>query len=385
MKYPGMIIHIFNSSIVSGPETLVMPGLVRLKSPVKVVLLSETRLAEGAQNVKSYALSLGLQVIEIPVRSRLDSQAVSDLAKCLTREGATIVHSHDAKASYYALKASQKNGERRYKLVSTHHGIHARSGFVNILYEHYYVRRVLPHFDRVLSVCSSDREGLISRGLEATRVKVHLNGVERVAVDSEQKSSLRAEILRRWDISKRVKDRTLVFGVVARLSAEKRHAYILEVIKAFRIRHPEVDFLLLCFGSGPLLDRLRSQTRSLELEDRVLWMGYRENLSGELSGLDVLLSLSKGEGLPINVLEAGWSGTPVFATEVDGLRDVIGEGEGQLISVDETAASAAEQLYEFSKDVSTLNKVGKKFLARVCSQFSGTRWVSELEKIYNEL
>ena len=45
------------------------------------------------------------------------------------------------------------------------------------------------------------------------------------------------------------------------------------------------------------------------LEKRLVWMGYRKNVGAELAGLDLLLSFSKAEGLPINLIEAGWAAT----------------------------------------------------------------------------
>jgi len=60
------------------------------------------------------------------------------------------------------------------------------------------------------------------------------------------------------------------------------------------------------FRSGPLEDKLRRQVRILGLENRIVWMGYRKEAGSELAGLDILLSFSKAEGLPISLIEAGW-------------------------------------------------------------------------------
>ncbi|CAK9250199.1 unnamed protein product [Sphagnum jensenii] len=94
-----------------------MPALVIIKNQVKVILLAETRLPAGTKKVKEFAESLGLDVVEISVRRRLDLQAVSDLAQCLKTFNAKVVHAHDVKASFYALRASQKSGEKKPKLV----------------------------------------------------------------------------------------------------------------------------------------------------------------------------------------------------------------------------------------------------------------------------
>ena len=45
-----MIFHIFNSSLISGPETLVLPALVKFPQPVQILLLREKRIAAAKQN-----------------------------------------------------------------------------------------------------------------------------------------------------------------------------------------------------------------------------------------------------------------------------------------------------------------------------------------------
>ncbi len=52
-------------------------------------------------------------------------------------------------------------------------------------------------------------------------------------------------------------------------------------------------------------------------------MGYRDDVGRELAGLDLVLSFSKAEGLPINLIEAGWAGTPVMSMLVGGVKDLI--------------------------------------------------------------
>lgn len=383
-----MIVHVFNSSLVSGPETLVMPALAEIRDRAAVILLSEARKCEGSQKVRQYAESFGLQVIEITVRSRFDRRALRELARYLTRPEISMVHAHDVKASVYALKASQSNGTRQFKLVSTHHGVHARSGWLVSMYETYYVKRILPFYDATLTVCSSDRDLLIQRGLNPSKVIVHLNGVDRKRIDPAQRDAIRLEVQNRWGVSQLIRDAgadTCVIGVVARLSQEKRHLSILEVLRALKWRHPAYPWLLFCFGSGPLEKELQEYSLSLGLQHQVHWMGYRSGLADEMVGFDVLLSLSRGEGLPINVLEAGWAGTPVIATAIDGNRDVLTKECGLLVQVDESPERVADRIFEFTRDRKLLGEVGKKFLNRVETQFSGKIWLENLEKIYNEL
>jgi hypothetical protein len=70
-----MIVHVFNSSVVSGPETLVIPALPKLGEPVAVIFLAETRCGDKSSGPPAYTRGFGLEAIEIVVRSGASSPA----------------------------------------------------------------------------------------------------------------------------------------------------------------------------------------------------------------------------------------------------------------------------------------------------------------------
>ncbi len=124
----------------------------------------------------------------------------------------------------------------------------------------------------------------------------------------------------------------------------------------------------------------------MNLENNVLWMGYRKTVGEETAGFDLLISLSFAEGLPINLIEAGWAGTPVLTTWVDGNRDLFPTEEfGALISPFSTVEGIAEKLNQVISNSSQLEKMGKKFQSRVINHFSGEAWLKALEQIYKDL
>ncbi|HTL12683.1 MAG TPA: glycosyltransferase, partial [Bdellovibrionota bacterium] len=342
-----MIVHVFNSSIVSGPETLVIPALKALGEPVTVVFLYETRRGDACDGPVKYAEALGLPTRVVKVHSRVDGGAVRRLREVLKELKPSVVHSHDVKASTYVLKASGPKSRREWALVSTHHGVRGRSGWVPKFYEGFYARWILPGFDRVLSVCGSDRQLLLKRGLDPERVNVHLNGVDRRKVVMADRPSERARIQESWGLAqRRIPNDSVVLGFAGRIAGEKRLDRVLNVARELSengIDLPRWDLVI--FGTGPLEAEYHAMTREMGLEDRVHWMGYRSGLGSEMAGFDVLMSLSDAEGLPINLVEAGWAGTPVLATGVDGNRDLFPTPEhGLTVPVEESDWEIADAL-----------------------------------------
>ncbi|MDR3607105.1 MAG: glycosyltransferase family 4 protein [Oligoflexia bacterium] len=391
-----MIIHLFNSSLVSGPETLVIPALPSLEQElgeIRVGFLFEKRKGSAAESPVEYARRFGLRTFSVAVRRQLDFKAVRELADQLERLRPTIVHAHDVKASTYLALAAlslrlRKKGPLPWKMVSTHHGVHARHGAKIRAYELFYCYVVLRFFDLVLCVCSSDREILLRRGLDPRRVQVHLNGIDREEITSAERPRKSAEIRREWESSLGIDLQSkAVFGMAARLSREKNHALLLDALSHLKRERPDFAWTCLCFGTGSLEEALRERTEELGLGLDVHWAGYRPGLSGEMAGFDILISLSLGEGLPINLLEAGWSGTPVLAVCVDGVKDLLIGNELQLfrLAPNPPAEAVALQLTAMMRDVKTRQLSGSVFQQAVMKNFSGKSWKKGLIEAYRKL
>ncbi len=388
-----MVVHVFNTSLVSGPETLVWPALAVARFDVQIIWLKESRVALDKQtHVEQYLGQLGLSYKVIEVNSRWDKNAIRKLRQILedVQQNIQIAHAHDVKASVFLLSAVRAMKQKKPLLVSTHHGVRARSLVRAALYEKYYSYFILPHYDLVLSVCSDDREILLRRGLQPERVKVHLNGVTRHFIAESERNEIQKNIREQWVIenneARQLKNNFLIFGIVARVEEGKRHDLLLEVIYEIKKRKPEMNFQVICFGRGSLLSKMQLKTKKMNLQEQVLWMGYRPNLGEEFAGFDALISFSKAEGLPINLIEAGWAATPVFACAVDGVKDLIPNSNlGDLFSVDEPFHSLVDKFLNFAQSHEQLRKKGLLFQDWVTKNFSQKKWLEQLEAYYINL
>lgn len=382
-----MIHHVFNSSVVSGPETLVLPNLQGFEEPCEVVLLEETRKAAGAAGVTEYARELGFRVHPFPVVRRLDLGAIRALRVFWKHEHPLIVHAHGPKASLYAMMALRgRRGEPR--LITTHHGVRANDQTPKLrFYETVYEKLVIPRTDLCLTVCTSDRDLLIARGVPSNRIAVHLNGVGRRRYSGSARQQTALDVRKSW--SAIVADdlaETFIVGVVGRLAPEKQHGLILEAFARLRKERPGTNVRLLCFGSGPLERELRDRTAALGLESCVHWLGYRSDMETELTGLDVLLSVSSAEGLPINLIEAGWAGVPVIATGIDGVRDLIEDSDsGVLLPSPAGTHDIVGALTGLLDDRARAQRLAERLQVRVTEGFSKEAWTHRLNEIYQSL
>ncbi len=385
-----MIVHLFNSSSVSGPERLVLPALANFRGQVLIVNLKEERIPRLRESdpLQEYARTLNLEYHAISVRSRWDRQAISELHQLLRQRNPDLVHAQAIKASVYLLQARRKSESHPIPIVSTHHGVHGLPDWKVRLYEFLVRRFFLKHFDRALTVSSADYDFLLMSGIDKDRLRLHLNGIQGRCVTQEERQEEARKARAQWLPQESGRDRLFLMGVVGRLSAEKDHARLLRVLACLKRLPVDRDWRCLIFGFGKLEGSLRRQARDLGLEDRLSWMGYRSEVGNELAGLDLLLSFSKAEGLPINLLEAGWTRTPVMATRVGGVTDLIpDESYGSLVRPEEPAAESAREMQELisTEGESKLRAQGDQLQKRVMQDFTQEKWLERLTEIYAEL
>ncbi|MFN2595270.1 MAG: glycosyltransferase [Actinomycetota bacterium] len=102
-----------------------------------------------------------------------------------------------------------------------------------------------------------------------------------------------------------------------------------------RVRAIVTDARLYLVGDGP--DR---QSLEQNLPDGVEMVGERKDVSTWLAASDVVVLPSRWEGMSLVLLEAMASARPVVATDVAGMREVLGRGGGEVVPVEDREALA---------------------------------------------
>jgi glycosyltransferase involved in cell wall biosynthesis len=383
-----MIVHLFNSSSVSGPERLVLPALATLPEQFTIVNLREDRVLNGTDPLRDFCRLLNLRYIAIPVDGRWDGRAIRRLRETLMELDPALVHAHAIKASAYLRSAAHRNSIQPFPIVSTHHGVHGLPDLKYRMLEWVYRHHVLKSFNRVLCVSSADYDEVLKSGIGKDRLRLHLNGVDGTPVTVQNRSSEAKRIRALWMAEEADRDKLFLLGVVGRLSREKDHSRILRVLYSLNRLPCQMKWKCLIFGTGALEQELKEKMIQAGLQERILWMGYRNDVGKELAGLDLLLSFSKAEGLPINLIEAGWAGTPVMATWVGGVKDLLPEDRfGLRVPAGESPEASARRLQAIltARGREELHSLGVNFQIRVMKEFTQDQWLQRLRDIYSEL
>jgi glycosyltransferase involved in cell wall biosynthesis len=140
-------------------------------------------------------------------------------------------------------------------------------------------------------------------------------------------------------------------GYVGRLKRYKKVNYLLEALKIVLRRIPDARLMLA--GSGDYLPALISLAARLRLGDRVEFMGFvsEEAKIEMLQRAHVVVNPSSKEGWGVTVIEANACGTPVIASDVQGLRDAVVDGKtGFLVPFGDVEGFARRMLEVLEDD-----------------------------------
>ncbi|RAI85599.1 glycosyltransferase [Algoriphagus yeomjeoni] len=171
-----------------------------------------------------------------------------------------------------------------------------------------------------------------------------------------------------------------IIGIVAVFRDQKRLWLWVEVAVRILEECPEAHFLLV--GDGEWRERIEEQIKKSGKEAHFHLVGVQKEVIPYLSIMDIYMSSSEFEGLPIAMLEAMSCEVPVVATRAGGIGEVIQHGvQGYLTEIEDWAKMASYAV-ELIRNPVLQNQMAKAARDRVIKDFSMKRMVGELEEVY---
>ena len=145
-----------------------------------------------------------------------------------------------------------------------------------------------------------------SKTVEAGKVQIIPNGIEtdRFHYDKEIRENMRKQM--------GIEDK-FVIGNVARFMTQKNHAYLINV---FKLLSKQCDnAVLMLVGQGELQDKIKVQVKNLHLENKVMFLGQRNDVQDLYQVMDVFVLTSFHEGLPVTGIEVQSVGLPMVVSD----------------------------------------------------------------------
>ena len=312
--------------------------------------------------------SLGVPCRRVEMRRRFDFRAARELASLCREWDIDLVHCQFLREHYTALLAKQYNAHIR--VVYTHHILQSNNAVTRL------TNRLLDRRqDMMLAVCTKGREQLIANGWSGDRVRVIFNAVDAAAwAGGPAESTLRSEI--------GVDGGRFVLLYAARFVEGKGHAPLIDAMALLKGR-TALPFTLALAGDGPLLEPVKQQVRDLGLEDRVAFLGFRQDMKNLYKGADLCVCPSQQEALSFFLIEAMVSGLPVVATDVGGNSDIVNDdaGDGLLVPYGDPDAMA-EAIRRMMEDKPFREQCRENALRAIQEKFEIHGWMDKILDAY---
>lgn len=223
--------------------------------------------------------------------------------------------------------------------------------------------------------------GRFSRLLKK-RVSVILNAID---LDQFQPDQTAGRVIRQ-ELGLREHDPLI--GIVGQLTPRKGQ---LELLRAFAAVGTEIPEITLLIVGAPLFNRdheflevLRQSAAELEIGNRVRMLGARSDIGAIMQALDLLIVNSTNEAFGLVILEAMACGTPVLATAVGGIPEIIEHDENGWLVPPQDEKALVEAIVHLSRRPELRARLANLGREHVVAHFSAERYLPELQAFYLE-
>ena len=173
-----------------------------------------------------------------------------------------------------------------------------------------------------------------------------------------------------------------IIGIVGRLESHKGH---IDAFKALQLILKErLDVYLWIIGNGIYEDTLRQWVADQGLNDRVLFLGYIDNVVNAIQCLDVQIFPSHKEGTPNTLYESMAVGNAAVASTSDGQGEILEDGKTALMFTAGDHEAMARQVLRVLNDPALADSLRRNALVRI-RDFDMKRTIETMENTYEAI
>ena len=334
-----------------------------------------------------------VKALRRPLHLWRDVRAYLTLTRILWNERPHIIHTHMAKAgflgrlaglTYNRLGPGRKPGARAV-FIHTFHG-HVLEGYFPVWLSRLFVkieRWLGKRTDCLIAVSNTVRDQLVGMGIGRP---------ERWRVVSLGRDISALRQLAFPDHSSAIR-----IGFIGRLVPIKNPSLFLHAFHRLKQQRPVLQVQGIVVGDGPLRQALEDEARQLGLNGMVRFVGWQQDVQAVYDGLEATCLTSWNEGTPLALIEAMAAGRPVIATDVGGVRDLLGSPQirshttnpddfqlaerGILVRPGDSESLAAA-LSTVVSDAILRRQLGEAGRAYVTAHFSEERLLRDITALY---
>lgn len=317
----------------------------------------------------------GMEVHRLNVAHKHDPRHHVQLKKLFQKEKPDLLHIHlwNPGGCRYAFSAVDKHIT---KLISTEHDPFPLSGLKKTI-----KKRCLKKTDHTIAVSDANKQLCLQLYPELKgKISTVHNGIDLEAFERPLRTFSRQNRDKlREELFQAANDEFVILSI-AELHPRKGLKYLIEAFKQVEESQPKTKLVIV--GEGPERKTLEKLIKKLELEGTVILAGQQKEIPQILKSANLFVLPSVKEAFGLVLLEAMTAQTPIIATRVGGIPEIVEDGKsGELVEPADYNA-LAEKIRTVMENNALMQKLAYMAHHRV-KTFDVSEMVRKTENIYD--
>ncbi len=298
---------------------------------------------------------------------RWPPQELLRVAGLARQRGVNVIHTHMSRAHTFGVLLRMKTG---IPCVATAHSLHIQlhwmlNSFVIATSE------AALSYHRRYNLVRRDRSAIVHNFISEERFR---------AVPDDARARIRSEF--------GAADDEIVLGQVGDIVTHKGLLYLVRALPLILAKVPRLRLAVIgsekkyVKNSAAYLLQVRTEAARLGVAGALVWAGHRRDVPDVLAALDIVVSASLRESLPLSILEAMAAGKPVVATRVGGLPEAVEEGRTGLLVPPAQHRPLADAITGLALSPELRRQFGTAGRQRVAADFSLAATAGRIEEIF---
>ena len=315
---------------------------------------------------------LGFKVLYLDDSARLfNLRLIGKIIRILDKEKPDILHTSLFYANFFGRLAALF---RRPSVVI----IEERSMYTEKRFYHIFCDRILSTFTDKIIVCSNS---VLEFTIKQEKIKKEKFYLIYNVPDTERFdiSYTKRQVRAKYGFS----NESFIIGMVGSVIPKKGHRFLIDAANKLSKQIPELKILVV--GDGESKQALLSKVKAFGLQDKVIFLGVREDIPALMKIMDVFVLPSLQEGFPRTLLEAMYIELPVIATNISGIPEIVVNGENGLLIPPEDSKAIESCVSILYRDIALRNRLGHNAREAIQSNFMPKNYVDRIEGLYLKL
>ena len=174
------------------------------------------------------------------------------------------------------------------------------------------------------------------------------------------------------------KNNELIIGNAGRFVKQKNHPFLIQLVS--KLKEENINSKLLLAGSGKLESDIRALVKQLNVEDKIVFTGFIENIDNFMESIDIYILPSLWEGFGYVLVEAMLHKKPVIAFNLSSNPEIIEDKKTGFLTEPNNLEEITNKIKLLATNQELREKMGIDGEKRVKTLFTIERVVEEIEK-----